>query len=72
MSLGGIRALVARLHSDEELRHRFSVDPEAVLSLFKLTSDEKAAVTRAGLQVQGNGTLALESWSDDPTVWWLP
>ena len=70
MSLKSIKALVARLHSDDGLRSRFAADPDSVMSEFKLTAPEKASLKTAHLRIGADGTLAVDE--EGPTSWWVP
>ncbi len=71
MSLKGIKTLVAELHSDTELRGRFAADPEAVLSRYSLTAEQREAIMGAHLRIGADGALSVEE-NDGPTTWWLP
>ncbi len=69
MALQGIKALVTRLHTDENLLGRFASDPESVLREYKLTAAEKRAMRNAHLRIQQDGSMVLNEVS--PTVWWM-
>lgn len=61
MAVDGIKSFASRIHSDEELRRQFASDPDRVLSQFKLSPAEKAAIKRAG-EARGVDAGTLDWW----------
>ncbi len=70
MSVKGIKALVARLHSDDETRSRFASDPEAVISQYNLTATEKDAIKASQMRLGPDGTIVLQQGAQ-PLSWWM-
>ncbi len=71
MSIKAVKHLVATLHSDEGARSRFASEPDAVLSEYRLTAGEKAAIKTAHLRVRPNGAVSREQ-SAGTLVFWIP
>lgn len=72
MSLKGIKALVAGLHTDGELRSRFAADPDHVLSQFSLTTEQRAAIKGTHLRIGAGGALSIQESEGPDGPWWIP
>lgn len=65
MSLEAMKSLVSRMHKDPEFKKTLVSSPEAAVSQYDLTAEERQAVTKIGvsLGIQGSpNDSPAESW----------
>jgi hypothetical protein len=74
MKSKGLQELVAKVFSDEKTKLQFESDPEAVISQFTLTEQEKKAVmkTHARLGLVTSNSTQLEAAIDPTSSWFAP
>lgn len=74
MKSRGLQDLVAKIFSDEKTKLQFESDPEAVMSQFMLTEQEKKAVmkTHANLGLVTSNSTQLEAALESNSSWMAP